>query len=388
MHSTYIKALTEHCAQALAWEVEAKPWISDARLDAGVCAHAILEAAKGRPESAWQGIADAVVKRLCLSGYSFDGKEQPPLNLEEAQEGAGLALRWLRNNGAEPVHALTEIGLAVDVHGVACDYRDGAYRAIIDLVRFDEGGDDEDVYRVLTVADYKTSWQADARELETLQRKGQAVVVAAKCSDWDILLLEVRNLRTGVTHSMEIRNDDEGRSLLEQWSHDVLLAADVAREALKKPAASPGAGCIGCPFAYDCEAVMSAVQADSAPVAWAAAKAVSESLRPIVGKLAKNGPVALPDGGHIAYTQKECNTVTKDAPRCSLDYWEGGELTRDAVVGMLEAMGVGVTQVKNLAKALKKIGGDAAAEDYLSGAMGKKTAAELVIVSKSCGNTE
>ena len=128
MHSTYISALVNHCAKAMKLTMGGERWIGPARLDLGVTSHAVQEACRGTPESQWMGIADSVVQRLCACGYKFDGQQQPPLNLEEAQRGAALGLAWLRQHGAEPEHAQVELGLAIDKEGKACDYSDGYYQ--------------------------------------------------------------------------------------------------------------------------------------------------------------------------------------------------------------------------------------------------------------------
>lgn len=357
------------------------PWVTEVKAGTGVSGHAVLERAKGTTAEAWRSIADATVRRLCTEGYSFDGHKQNPLGISEALEGAELALDWLTYCGAAPAHAEVEIGLAVDGSGAACAYQGAWYQAVIDLVQIDEEGNDEDSYWVRTVADYKSSWQAGPAELETLQRKGQAVVVAAHYQDWDVLRLEVRNLRSRKVYSKDIINDADGLELLKRWREEVLLASEITREAMLRGGAAPGPGCLGCPFRYACDDAEKKLSTERISDQWVMASIMADGLRPLVAKLAKNGPVPI-EGGRIEFVGKERKAVSDDAAGAAVGYW-GTDVSFDSVVGLVKALRIGVGQVNSLAKVMRKTHGDAVADDFLSEAIYKESRPELTITKVS-----
>lgn len=378
-HSTQISMLLKHCPQAMAWAMEGRKWISEARLDLGVCAHAAMQACAGVDDrNAWYSLADGIVAELSSKGYKWDGTRQPPLNLEQAQQGASLAIEWMERNGSIPASAHVELGLSINDAGEPCDYEDGYLQAILDVIENEVVEDEEGATEThLVVADWKTAWNADESLFDGLQAKIQATVANAHFPVWDVLRMEIRNLRTWRVHSMEIRRDDEGEALLAKWKHDAMQAAQVARLAYEHVVAVPGAGCVGCPYCAVCFECEHAIASPTAAVAWLTAKAKQEALRPVIAKQCREAPI-ITDEGWIGYEAKAKAAPTKDVPRVLWDYWHSAP-NEDSIVGLLTAMKPGVTQVRAVAKAIGKVEGKDAEADFLDAALDETVSGELVV---------
>lgn len=378
-HSTYLKVLHDHCNYALAQALENEPWVSQARLDVGVCSHAVLQQCQGKAEMSWEGISDQVVKSLATNGYTWAGKPQPPLNVGECQEGQRLALRWLRKYGAEPDHASLEVGLAVDDQRRPVDFKEGHVGAVIDCVVREEVATEESEHVELVVADYKSSWQAGEDELGTIQRKIQAVCASAHYPDYDVLRLEVRNLRTLRVETLTMAKD-EAEQVLSGWWRDIQLSISVAEEAIKSPTPSPGARCVGCPYLVDCPAARDTRDISAVSTRYAASQAAVDVLRPLVAKNAKSAPVPC-SGGHIAYVEKPVEVPTSEAARACWDnWWSGRDITHDEVIGLLEALKLGAGNIQRLGKWIKDNRGESAYDDFMDSAIGKKIQLNLQIV--------
>jgi len=378
-HSTYLKVIHDHCNFALSRALDNAPWVSQARLDVGVCSHAVLQHCQGKSEMSWEGVSDQVVKSLATAGYTWAGKQQPPLNVGECQEGQRLALRWLRKYGAEPDHALLEVGLAVDDQRRPVDFEHGHVGAIIDCVVREVISSEESEHVELVVADYKSSWQAGEDELDTVQRKIQAVCASAHYPDYDVLRLEVRNLRTLRVETLTMAKD-EAEQVLSGWWRDIQLSISVAEEAIKSPTPSPGARCVGCPYLVDCPAAQDTRDISAVSTRYAAAQAAVDVLRPLVAKNAKKGPVPC-SGGEIAYIETHVKSPASAAAQACWDnWWRGGEISHDEVIGLLEALDLGAGNIQRLGKWIKDNLGDAPYDDFMANAIEDKIQLKLTIL--------
>lgn len=363
--STSLRYFVKHCPAALGFYEAGEPMDRE-QFQPGIAAHAVLqeltEAANRQidvtdPAKA-RAIGEAVARKLMTEGRSFDGAPEPPMSPDAAFDGRDLALEWAAWNPIEP-GAQAEVGLAIDAAGNPCDYDDqnARYVAILDDLRIGEVGDEEYTGRAAVHTDYKSAWPTDASELDTVQVRGQAVlVVAHHGKDIDLLTRRVVNLRTRQSFERHM-SPEEDRAVLEQWKRDILAlcdAADVTREA------RPGAGCSGCPWAHTCPDAWAAVKdASNVALQFSTAQAIRDDLFDLVKLVCKEVPQPIP-GGTVGYHAKESRKphglAYRDAaiewfgiPPDHVDEW-AAENSR--LLGFLAAMGIGKSQVDALAKAM------------------------------------
>jgi len=180
---------------------------------------------------------------------------------DDVYQGVDVAVHYMIGRGLD-------LGAEVLIPERDWDHPTMTYQALIDLVSVQEEGDEEYSQRVLEVTDYKTSWQADADELNTLQRWGQAVVmwrvVQNKPLQWhaqptiiDIIRQRVVNLRTWQEFTRDINlTDPDDIAELERWEQRINTLCMTAHNTKspvdgRRPAA-PGAGCLSCAYRHIC----------------------------------------------------------------------------------------------------------------------------------------
>src|SRR5436190_15377102 len=256
---TWLNAASRHCARAVDFHEQGGPYDRSV-YQAGTAAHAVLqaigEATRANGELSYdhmQAVADATAGALIEFGRVEEGVQEPPLSPDSVYEGRTLALNFALDNPLSPT-AEFEVGLAVDAdwNPVAFDAPEARLRCILDLRDRSTASDEESAYDVLTVEDYKSAWPTDESELETVQRKAQGLVALAHAETQpDVLRLRVHNLRTGKTFTRDLfLAYDETQAELAQWRRDVGGLMDrldkMAARGMRP--ASPGAGCMGCPF--------------------------------------------------------------------------------------------------------------------------------------------
>ena len=356
--SSLIRLATDHCNKALTYYHEGRPANREAYYP-GVAAHMLCqlagEAAKTffterlrEPDlTEWQAILDATLNhclyRLTSEGYFFADEPPQALPAEAVVVGTRMAYSSLATRPLNP-RALYEHDWAVtdERRPVVADSREAWLGATIDVV---EAVDVEDesiggVIRTIFVTDYKSSWQAKESELETLQRKIQAIVVWANrdrlLGGADCMVLRIVNLRTGITYdSFPIWAGNEGEALLKQYWDEARTICD-ALDHLPRMAL-PGPRCIGCPYVLGCEDAQEMAQTEEATLylkrdhavrAYCAAKARLEALKPIVqDHLDKCDPVTL-DGHQVGYVTAETMQPVQGAARTLAEEWIGGNLPR------------------------------------------------------------
>jgi hypothetical protein len=363
--STTLKYLLDHCGRAMVKAANQDAAPRD-HFEAGTAAHAILQAiTDNKIEPPYDSVADKVVKHLTTQGRKWDGKEQAPMPVEKALEGRNIALSYLARKplGVGP-HSRAEIGLGIDYEGRACAYDspNARYVAAIDRIDWNETYDEEDGTTFVTceVVDYKSAWPAGKPDLESLQRKGQAVLVyeasVAKGNIPAVIRLTVVNLRTSAHHSRDIYPmSDSGRQLLEQWKRDILLLCEIADKATK---AAPGFGCVGCPFTLTCDEGKQFLRdyANTDPSmetigkALAYAKGVVEETTSICKTLAKEGPIIVGDT-EIGYETVERRSVQAAGLKQVATAWLNEEPS-DQLMGLLQLMGMSPSAVEKVSKKL------------------------------------
>lgn len=250
--STSINRFDNNCPAAFGFMEDGTPYDRD-WYNPGIAAHAVLQVIGQKSITTPMGqsiIADAVVQELITKGREYNQVHEPPMSPSAAFEGRDLALNWLKWNELSE-GSFFEIGLGMTANGEPCDYYSEycRFRALIDVVAFETIGDDDFAIDAVVVQDYKSAWPTGAGELETLQRKGQAVLVHKHFPDYLAVKMVATNLRTGMSFDRVVMLDHVGVELMAQWEKDILQAcdaADITREA------RPGAGCLTCPYTLSC----------------------------------------------------------------------------------------------------------------------------------------
>ncbi len=350
--STLAGMFSGNCPAALGHYENKTPCDTDF-YQTGIAAHAVLEVVaqkKASDPDSQKNIGDAVARELITTGRSFGGEPEPPINPMHAIEGRDLALRWLSWNEI-PEGAIAEGGFGITSEGKACAWSadDCRYSAILDLLYFETMGDEEYGLKVVAVRDYKSAWPTNDDDLDTLQRRGQAVVAYRKYGDKvQGIKLEVVNLRTGATFDRVIILDDDGIALLEQWEKDCLMICK-AMDATREP--RPGAGCLSCKYTLGCESCLTYYKdsGENAAISFATIHAVNKQLGEVMRARSKDHKFHM-NAGYVGYREMQKKVLKKDAIKLIAEHWcscENEEISA-FVRGLLRAGDITPTIVTNI----------------------------------------
>jgi hypothetical protein len=360
---TTLRLASAHCPRAIDYYE-----LNQARFhevfQAGIAAHECLAsvgaaAARGRaPEAgAIVALCEETARQLITTGRAFDGIPEPPMRAEDAFEGRDLAIAYAT---AETTEWLTkdvwiERGLAFDAKWKLVDYNAAArrFRLIPDrMALIDDGGEDYSG-RLALVSDYKSAWSTDASELDSVQMKAQGLAAFLLYgAEIDGVRREVINLRTGQRFHEDVWLESGGREQIEGWRADVTAYMD-ALDKMRGPDGlrplRPGAGCLTCPWAINCEAPH--------PMA-AEVPAMAQRLAQIEGERAElvkalkgaaaDAPVAI-HGGGVGWQKVEKQEATASAAFQMFAEWQskGGDIQ-----GFLMALKPGMITLQAVAKKL------------------------------------
>lgn len=347
-HPTTIKMHSNHCPHAVTlWKI-GTPY-DRSIFHTGVIAHAVLEEIGKRPNAIPNEIADQVVKTYCSSGRAYDNVPEPPAPLSDAIEGAQLALNWHARypvpHGDQIYH---EHPFAFDVEWEPVNYYStkARFRTLLDVVEIiDEYNEEEDrIYRKAIVRDYKTSWVATHDELDSFQRKCQAVVVWLTYEP-DIIILEVSNLRLRCNFQRELIVQDEAETL-QAWLNDITLSIQTLDQQLNP---NPGIGCINCPYTPKCQHFDQMYKGEDVMKRYIAAKEIVAKLEPQIRKASKNKKPTQMNLGVVGYRQKERKKVLPTAQQTLLKQWQEQDGTIEQLFSTLD---LGVRAVEKIAKRL------------------------------------
>ena len=264
--SSMVRLLEETCPRALDLAEDGAP--RDVRVfAAGTAAHAILEdwhkasIAAQRPLTQQETgeVVARTIAALTIEGRTFRGNREPALPADRVLEGADLAQGYLRAvDYILPIGALPEHDLTVNHRWEPCrpDDPDALWRATVDRVALEE---DEDGERVIVVSDYKTAWSDRENKIESLQLRGQLLVVFAHAPDlWadaypTLGRREIINLRTHGIYAETIELSDPA---LDDWRAQIagISAAFPRRPKRGHRDALPGFHCAACPYRKVCPA--------------------------------------------------------------------------------------------------------------------------------------
>jgi hypothetical protein len=384
--STAMRYFTDNCPAALNFYKQGKPQSTE-HFQVGIAAHSVLQVIgekKAIEQKAQECIVNAVVKELITTGRKYYDEWWPPMSPEHAYAGRDLALQYLAQNQL-PENAKYEIVLCMDKQGRPSNFENARYRAIIDCIYDAVEGDDDFAYNVIVVRDYKSAWNADEDELETLQRKSQAVLAAMHFPNKQGVRMEVVNIRTGKVYAKVIYFDDAGKEQIARWRRDILMLCDAADKTSK---ARPGIGCRKCPFIESCpDAEKLATSAKNAE-ALAVINAKRENLITLLkSQLDDVDGIRIADG-YIGFKNLPANVVADEAPYQILGMWFDRQLddvphSMPREVGLLRAMKPGATQIENIAKQLFSGDGKIEREDFISLCLRKTTRREFGVWSAS-----
>lgn len=364
---TTLKYASKRCARAIN-HYHSRAQVDRRIFGVGIVVHAIIQAViesvnqLGRPLDGeeFDAISMATCERMIREGRTFEGEPEPPMPADDVWAGRRLARQYFDRNPMRPAE-LAEVGMAVDHNWEPTEYSQRArLRLISDYITVTDEVDEESAARVLVVRDYKSAWPTDASELDTVQLRAQAVLAHKFHGEGvDCVRQEVSNLRTGATYTRELWLLDGGAETLQQWEEEIestMRALDDCRDDDGLYAASPGGGCIGCPFLSHCEPGKAwsdeALEHDSAEeraVAYASLLARAKSLEAVLRQETEEQPVAIPGGKIIGTVGKEGRSPAPDAGPLIVEEWtsRGGKAE-----DLVSALGIGVTQINKAAKVL------------------------------------
>lgn len=358
-HPTDIRLREDFCGHAITLKNQGVD-IDKSIFQVGVAAHAVLEDigkytnVHDIPDlETVKEIANKTMTALCTEGRSYDGNPEPPMTLTQCQEGKEIAIKhWIFN--PLPKDAIYEMPIAFDKDWNEVDYNsnEAVFRTLLDMVMIEEEVDEEgDVSNTVIVRDFKTSWHITNEMLDNIQRRAQVVVAHLKYPQADTIKAQVFGLRNGKLIERIIYTNAE-HDMLEQWKQDITLAVDI----LQKPqTASPGANCMGCPYAHACEYIsQNAKHHQSLIERYVASLSIAKSLEPEIKKLTKDANHST-NGGYVGYTKKTRKTTDKQALHILWSTWQ--EQNGD-IEGFIQMLSPTATAVKKIIKHLNKSGAD------------------------------
>ncbi len=365
-HSTNLALVSRCCPFALELQERGVP-AERSVYQVGIAAHAILEGValctnevnRELTEEEVNVSALGVCERLMSVGRSYDGKGEPPMTPESVFAGQEVALQWLAWNPIQP-GGQVEVGLGLNLDGQPCDYWRGeglTIRTILDEVRIIRESDEESARTVLAVRDYKSAWSTSDDELDTLQRRIQAVAAWRFYGPADVLRLEVVNLRLGKVYTKDLYREDGLDAQIDAWWLHVAVTCRAldAQKAMGPRPAAPGRGCLACHYIGACEHAQDYMERrgmhrtpEQRATAYCVASAVRDELAEQLRLDTEEGPISV-DGGLVGTVAKEKQRLADDAYARLWEVWEesGGD-----ELGFAKALKLTASNAKELAKAL------------------------------------
>jgi len=397
-HATNLQLVSRACPYALELYEQKVPYSRDV-FGVGIAAHCILEAVQTCTNEIGRELTEEEVKvsalgvceRLMTTGRSYDGVPEPPMKPETVFAGQELALDWLL--GVEPCQpgARVEQGLGLDAQGQPCSYwkADGlTIRTILDSVRISQEADEESARTVLTVRDWKTAWSTDDSELDTLQRKIQAIAAWRTYGPVDVLRLEVVNLRLQKVYVRDLyREDGLDAQIAEWWRYvSATVRALDAQKALGPRPAAPGVGCLGCPYLQACPHAKDYIERrgmhktdEQRAIAYAVATAMREELAEELRLSVEGGSIPVP-GGVVGYKVKPRQKLKPEAYAALVEAWEEND---GEALGFAKAANLTKANAEKILRVLYPERGDKATrEAMLAGMVEPENVKEFAVWSE------
>ena len=360
-HPTDISLAANHCNYAVKLKYKNTPYDRDI-FQIGVAAHAVIEnvgklANKLGTEPDMEQIlpiAKQTAIELAANGRAYDNHPEPPMKISQAIEGKNIALLYLSRNQLNP-NAQYELPFAFDKEWNTVEYYNekANFRTILDFVLVENITDEDgDSYQSITVRDYKSSWHIPIEHMDNIQRRSQAVAAWLTYPDASIIKLQIHGLRFQKKLERIIYVQQE-IDTLEKWKDDI----DTAVKALKQVAvASPGIGCLNCPFTLHCNAAQHNLLLNKKDPTqqYLAAQAILKTTEKYVREITKQKQIKH-QTGVLGYMPKERTKMKPDAPQQLLAIWtqQNGELNQ-----FLKHAGISISSAKKIIKLLQKQGLD------------------------------
>jgi hypothetical protein len=306
-----LNVFTKHCPRALDFYQDYQRGFGELYA-VGTAYHYIMEKIAqaqdvpfcGADSKEMQKIISDCRLELIARGKPNDPQGQP-LPPQQVIEAAQLARQTLEKYAPPEGSKTVEGGIAFDANWQIVNWSDPSarFRLVLDLAFFEDVQTEEDSYRCLVVRDYKTSWQVDASEVESIQMRAQAYAMYLTYKDTALcpatIRCEVLDVRRQWIHSKEysiaeIADFDEIKAQLTE----LMDAADAAVIGDRRKART-GANCAGCAYVLRCTdaaAVIYAERMEEDPREWAEQLAVhqgrAKQLKAVLDEYVKeHGPV-------------------------------------------------------------------------------------------------
>ena len=341
---TALGTAARHCLRALDHRDNGTPR-DETMFAAGITAHAVLETAHiharqtgecAVPRWHLDEIALQVSKRLATEGRVYDGRNQPPMPMVQVQEGAALGARFAAIHPFD-LDAEPEQVLAVDENWNPVDPKSktAIARGVIDVLKpaheVEIDPDDGLTATVLCVDDYKSAFHAGDAELDSPPMRLYALLAKAHHPEVNAIQMRIRNLRTTQTHSRWIWIDDDsgGSAMLERWRSDVMAQREIMsyRGPDGKRPASPGVGCVGCPYLLHCDAAQPMLVAKNIQTPeelanlYAVATATREATKSLLLDVCNDGYIQT-DKGRVGFIVKPEAKARDDVHEILLAKWQ------------------------------------------------------------------
>lgn len=368
--------MLDHCALSASLSEAGEP--QDRTIfHAGTAAHAILQALveatnkEGRPleYDEMERVARKVCERLISHGRKFEGVPEPPLPADLVWRGRDAALDYI---GAQPFEpgGMAEVGLAVDAEWQPCEYDSERrhFRHIVDYLELRDGDPESDYpEKLVTVRDYK-GWLGTKERLDHLQQRAAAVLAWIHYPEATVLIREVVNIFTGATFSETIYLAyPEEVEKLEEWKKDIDSTLAAYEEAKRRgvdglAAASPGPGCVDCPYLNRCDegleywrsvgSIAEYGSVEEKARAYAVCVAVQGALRKMLELETGGEPVETGEGEKVGYVRQSYREVKPGAHRALLAEYGIDGAQSETFAAVLAAHGMSVSGMESALKAL------------------------------------
>lgn len=345
--STTLGYSSRHCAAAALRQLRCETGDRSV-YSVGTAAHAALEAAARKPRDGESKLQlprmRAAVASLMRGERTFKGQAEPPYPIEQSMEGLRLAEAWVSEVGVP--RGEVEIGIAVDREWRLVDYREPHhYGQVLDVVRRYRDVDDEGrEISVIGITDYKTQYvrvSTALGQVDTLQMRGALALGAALAEheDAEAVEIQVGAVRQRRHFPREPRrifpNHPVDGDDLSRWRAEIDLAAEAIgaiREKDPDSVASPGLGCMGCPYFGRCKPASDAMGAYGTAIMGgdpAAAASAYFNMRAAAGDAET----------HLQAYVRHCGSITLDGKELAFHPQERADLVPDFVAILAEALG-------------------------------------------------
>lgn len=359
---TTLKLASAHCPRAVDFYERNAPSFRD-HFAVGIAAHDVLAKlgemalSLGRvpvPDEMAREAA-GIARGLIDQGRVFEGHREPPMSAEDAFAGRDLALAYATRPDVAwaTSDAWYERGFAFDAHWQPVGFTSQArrFRLILDKLEIITEEGEDYAGRLAVVTDYKSAWPTDESELSTYQMRAQAVAVYLVLgADLDGIRLQVTNLRTSKTFSLDLWFESGGREQILAWKSEItdyMQALDDRNEHGRRPA-RPGIGCLGCPYALGCDADL--IANDRTALGMRLAKLEGERTQLIKALKSATAESAITfDGTTVGY---QVTTSRTPKPGALTLMWLAWTAANGEVSGLLAALKPTMAMLSSVAKKL------------------------------------